>query len=456
MPKPKRIPPIKKGDTIELDVDTLASGGDGLGRYQGYTVFVPQGLCGDRVYGEVVKETPNYAVLRILKILERSENRIHPPCAVFPDCGGCQLQNLSYDKQFEFKVQVVRDSLERLGKREWPSSPEFFPAEKPFQYRNKGSYALETVNDELRIGFYRTGSHEVVDSQECGIMMPVIDSIREWLRPLLIKHQIPIYREKGHSGFLKGIVVRHSVSTGETLLGLVTTQGTFSEHFLAELLNADSLQAFGVRGVLQNINPSSTNVILGEKNRCLYGRPFIRDRLGPLEFQLSLNSFFQVNPFQTEKLYSLLQNWIESDDRIIDAYCGVGGIGLWLARLGCEVLGIDEVASAIKDAQMNARINRLENCEFICGTVESHIDRITEEGMGQTLILDPPRKGCSETLISAISNVHPRKIIYVSCNPSTLARDLSRLKDYSIRSLAVVDMFPQTSHVETAVLLTPN
>ncbi|MCH8311870.1 MAG: 23S rRNA (uracil(1939)-C(5))-methyltransferase RlmD, partial [Nitrospinae bacterium] len=270
----------------------------------------------------------------------------------------------------------------------------------------------------------------------------------------LEKHHVQISDEKTRKGFLRGIVVRHSETTLETLIGFVTTKGRFSKPFMEELRDSKNLQRFHVVGVVQNLNEQNTNIILGQQTRLLWGKSYFTDQLDGLKFRLSLGSFFQVNSPQSVKLYEVIQEWAKpGDGKVLDAYCGSGGISLWLARAGLQVVGIEEFAPAIEDAKESARLNGIESCEFLSGTVEKHLPRFTEGEAIDTVIVDPPRKGCSEEVINSLLKISPERIIYVSCNPSTLARDISRMDSYHIEDMVVIDMFPQTQHVETAVLL---
>jgi 23S rRNA (uracil1939-C5)-methyltransferase len=452
MAKPKYTPPVKLGDRLELDVENLASSGDGVCHHDGYTLFVPTGIKGDRVLAEVVKVTPRFGVTRVVNRIEDSPDRVPWPCPAFPQCGGCKFQGLAYEKQMEFKVQMVVDSLKRIGKLDIPETIETLPAENPYHYRNKGSFAVQEKKGKLRIGFFKEGTHEVEDSDQCGILIPPINEVKEWIRKLLLKHHISIYNENTHKGFFRGLVVRHSPSTGESLVGLLTTSNIFPKAFIRDLATSPQIEQFHISGIVQNFNPHATNIILGEVTRVIWGQSYFNDRLGDLQFRLSLNAFSQVNPVQTVRLYDLVRDWALSGEggRVIDAYCGSGGISLWLAKSGAKVLGIEEVAEAVESARHSAQINGLADlCEFVVGDAENHME---QSGI-RSVVLDPPRKGCSEGTINSLAKMSPDCIVYVSCNPSTLARDVGKLTAYKIEKLCVVDMFPQTPHVETVVLL---
>ena len=449
-------PPVTRGQQLEIRVDTLNSHGDGLARVQGYTVFLPGALPGDAVLAEIVKTTPRFGVARVVEQREAGPDRLPPPCPVFPDCGGCRFQNLSYPAQLAFKQQVVIDSLRHLGKIDLPVPLRAEPAGPLFGYRNKAQFALSGRGRDLRIGFFRAGTHEVIDSDVCNTLAGPINAVKEWLRGLIRRHRVSIYDETSHQGFLRGLVVRHSVATGQTLVGLVTTRGVFKKRFLPELTQAPELKAFGVVGILQNFNPARTNVLLGRKSRPLWGRDYLEDQLGDLKFRVSLNTFFQVNPFETEKLYATLAEWVRGETgRVVDAFCGNGGISLWLGRAGHRVLGIDESKPAIEDARVSAEWNGIGTVQFLEGTLEGRLKDLEAQGPVGTLIVDPPRKGLSAEVVAAIPKLNPGRLIYVSCNPATLARDLARLPGYRIQDIRLIDLFPQTQHIETAVLLTP-
>ncbi|MZG31218.1 MAG: 23S rRNA (uracil(1939)-C(5))-methyltransferase RlmD [Nitrospinae bacterium] len=454
MAKLKLNIPVKRGDRLELDVETMASSGDGICRHEGYTLFAPGGLTGDRILGKVIKLTPRFGVLDILKRIDSSQDRIEPPCPVFHKCGGCKFQDLSYEKQLEFKVRVVQDSLQRIAHIETPEKIEIIPADNQYQYRNKGSFAIQGKGGKPNIGFYAEGTHDIADSSTCDILLPKINETKEWLRRLVTKHDISIYNELHGRGLLRGLVIRHSSATGETLVGLVTYKNRFPRSFLSDLTNKDKLKKLGVVGIIQNVNTQNTNVIMGPVNRILWGRERYIESLSGLTFHLSLGSFFQVHSSQAEKLYTLISEWTETDQPIIDAYSGSGGISLWLAKQGRTVTGIEKFAPAMEDARLSAERNGLSNCRFLTGTIEEHIG-VLDKSI-HTFIVDPPRKGCSEELIKALQTSKPQQIIYVSCNPSTLARDLERLEDYQIQNIRLIDMFPQTQHVEIAVRLARN
>lgn len=458
MAKLKLKIPVKRGDRLELEVETLASSGDGLCRHEGYTLFTPGGLPGERVRGKVIKTTPRFGVVDVFERTQLSENRADPPCPVFFKCGGCKFQDLHYEKQLEFKTQVVCDNLSRIGGIKLPEKIEALAANRQYHYRNKGSFAVRGKTSNPKIGFFSEGSHKVADSPVCDILLEPINNAKEWLRQLLKKHQISIHHEQHRRGLVRGLVIRHSESTGETLAGIITNKGSFPRSFLAQLTKEKKLKELGIVGILQNINPQPDNVILGKENKTLWGKERLADKIAEVSFQLSLGSFFQVNPEQTLSLYKLIETWAEAakEKTIVDAYSGSGGIALWLAAKGKKVTGIEQFAPAIEDARLSAETNGVSCCRFLAGNVEEHAPRVAMEEAIHTFIVDPPRKGCSEPVVKTLMESRPEQIIYISCNPPTLARDLKRLEGYAIKDIRVIDMFPQTRHIETAVLLQPS
>ena len=455
MVKRKLNIPVKRGDRLELVVETLASSGDGLCRHEGYTVFTPGGLPGDRVRGKMIRISPRFGVLDIFERTQLSKDRVDPPCPVFFKCGGCKFQDLNYEKQLEFKTQVVRDNLSRIGGVELPEKIETLAAEKQYQYRNKASFAVQGKTSDPQIGFYSEGSHKVADSPTCDILPEPINKAKEWLREILKKNQISVYNEGNHRGLVRGLVIRHSESTGEILVGMITNEGHFPRNFLAELTEEKKLKELGIVGIIQNINPLATNIILGKENKLLWGKERLTDKLAGLSFHLSLGSFFQIHSAQTLRLYDLIDNWANAagDKTVVDAYSGSGGIALWLAAKGKKVIAIEQFEPAMDDARLSAETNGITSCQFLAGSVEEHAPQVVSEEKVHTFIIDPPRKGCSESVIKTLLQSQPEQIIYVSCNPSTLARDLERLEGYKVQDMRVIDMFPQTQHIETAVYL---
>ena len=455
MAKQKHIIPVRSGQKIELTVVNQGSSGDGVCKHKGYTLFVPGALPGDEVFVEVIKVTPRFGVTRVIERRLPSPYRIEPPCPVFSQCGGCKLQDLKYDKQVDFKVSVVKNALKHIAGID-PPSIRTIPAKQIYHYRNKGSFAIQKQDGFVRMGFFKQGSHDIISTERCEILPDQINKIKEWVRELLITHKISIYDEQKHLGLFRELVIRHSEQTNQSLIGLITTRGDLKKEFLTDLTMKASCDSLNIYGLVQNINPQKTNVILGKETRVLWGQGHLHEKLGNLKFRLSLTSFFQVHPEQAVRMFETIGEWTKnSSGRILDAYCGVGAISLWLGKLGLNVVGIEEVSQAVEDAHASAKENGINSCSFMQGKVEERISEFKKQDI-ETIILDPPRKGCSIKVLQAVSEISPKLVIYISCNPSTLARDLARLEGYRISDIVVIDLFPQTQHTETAVLLTPN
>ena len=455
MAKQKHIIPVRPGEKIELTVNNQASSGDGICKHKGYTLFVPGGLPGEKVFAKVIKITPRFGLTQVIERRSTSRYRVEPPCPIFTQCGGCKLQDLKYDKQVEFKVNVVKDALKHIAKID-PPPIRSIAAKQIYHYRNKGSFAVQKERGFLRMGFFKQGSHDVISTERCEILPNQINNIKEWIRELLIKHKISIYDEKKHMGLFRELVIRHSIQTNQSLVGLVTTRGDLPKEFLTDLTAKDTCDELNICGLVQNINPQKTNVILGKETHVIWGHGKLNEKLGNLKFRLSLTSFFQIHPEQTIRLFEIISEWTKnSTGQILDAYCGVGPISLWLGQSGLHVTGIESLPQAVEDARTSARENGITSCFFVQGKVEEHIKKFKKQNI-ETIILDPPRKGSSAKVLQAISEILPKQVIYISCNPSTLARDIAHLEQYSLKDIVVVDLFPQTQHVETAVLLTTN
>ncbi len=458
MAKPDFKIPVKCGEKFELSVEDIASSGDGISHYKGYTLFIPQAVKRDRVFVEVIKTTPRFGVTRLIKLITHSTDRTIPECPIYFECGGCQLQHIKYDEQMEFKKKVVKDSFERIGKIKLPFEPETIPARQPFFYRNKGIFSLKRTRKGLKVGFFAKGTHTVVDIKDCPVLLEPINKIKEAIRRSIENKNVSVYNELYHKGFLRSLIIRQSAKTKEILIGLVTTEGNFDGSFIQDIaeINNTLKGNYKIVGIVQNINSLKTNIILGTENRLLWGRDYLNESLGGINYQLSLISFFQINPYQTEILLKTVEEMLAGvKGTILDTYSGIGSIALYLAKNSASsIIGIEENEVAVEDANKSMERNGIKNCSFLTGTTESHLKNF--EGLSDTkaIILDPPRKGCSEEVLNSILKIKPEKIVYVSCNPSTLSRDLNKLSQiYEIKKVKVIDMFPQTVHMETVVLL---
>ena len=453
--------PVKCGEKFELSVEDIASSGDGISHYKGYTLFVPQTVKGDRVFVEVIKITPRFGITKIIKLLKPSTWRINPECPIYFECGGCQLQHIEYDEQMEFKKKAVKDSLERIGKIKLEFESEIIPARQPFFYRNKGIFHFKRTRKGLKVGFFAKGTHNVVDIKNCPVLLEPINKIKEAIRRSIENKNVSVYNELYHKGFLRSLIIRQSAKTKEILIGLVTTEGNFDSSFIQDIaeINVTLKGNYKLVGIVQNINTLKTNVILGTENRLLWGRDYLNESLGGINYQLSLTSFFQINPYQTETLLKTVEEMLTGvKGTILDTYSGIGSIALYLAKNFASVIGIEENEVAVEDANKSAERNGIKNCSFLAGTTEKHLKNFEGSSDTKAIILDPPRKGCSEEVLNSVLKIKHERIVYVSCNPSTLSRDLNKLcqEMYYIKGVKVIDMFPQTVHMETAVLLERN
>ncbi|GBR76767.1 23S rRNA (uracil(1939)-C(5))-methyltransferase RlmD [Candidatus Termititenax persephonae] len=426
--------------------------GDGLIRREGRVVFVPGLVPGDTAEIEIIADKKNYLLGRIKKIIEPSPDRVPPACRHFGVCGGCSLQHYAYSAQLRWKENFVAQSLRRLAGLTVPLSP-IVPSEAVWAYRNKAQLPFGSGGT---VGFFQMNSHSVVDLQECPIQHADFWRIAEGFRRLAREKKIPIYNEKTHRGILRYLVIRRSDYLREILVGLVVNCRTFGLRpeikRLVEEINK-KLLTYKIVSVVANINQKKTNKILDEKIENILGSGFITEKIGGFLYKVSLNTFWQVNTAQAEKAYQQIKAWCDMPDvNILDAYCGVGTIALSVAERSAQVLGVEEVPQSVKDARRNAENNGVANVRFIQGKVERQ--SLAALGSPRLIIVDPPRRGLDPELISKILQIKPEKIIYLSCNPASLARDLKLLSvDYQVREIIPYDFFPQTTHVETLVLL---
>ena len=452
----KQKPPVTKGQLIELEIHNLNHDGEGVGRYQGFTIFVPDTAPGETVSAKVISLQKSYGRALLQSILKHSPARVDPPCEHATQCGGCQLQHLQYEEQLKLKQNTVRDALKRIGNIDIPVLPTI-GMKDPWHYRNKAQVPIGQENGTVRAGFYEKKSHNIIDVQRCHIQHPANDNVVHTVRTLLQQFSIPIYREKEHKGLVRHIMARTSFTTGEVLVAIITNGRHFPnrEAFVTQLQQSIP----NLTGIVQNINTRSGNTILGKEEITLWGQPWLREELGGLEFHVSARSFFQVNPIQTEILYNKALEYasLSGSETVFDLYCGIGTISLFLARKAARVVGVESVEAAVDDARQNASLNKIENAEFHTGAAEVIVPKLFKQGYhADVVVVDPPRKGCDEVLLATITAMRPNRIVYVSCNPATLARDLKYLQEngYNAIEAQPVDMFPHTSHVECVVLIT--
>lgn len=447
--------PVEKNKEYEINIDNLGSRGEGVGRIEGFTVFVEGAMPGERVLIKIVKVTRSYAYGKLMHIIQRSSNRVEPKCPYFKYCGGCQLQHISYEGQLEYKTQLVKDALQRIAHLENVRVLPTIGMDKPWKYRNKAQFPVGLIKDKLAIGFYAPRSHNLINIDVCPIQHDIINRVTELVRKFIQTYNIPVYNESTHKGIIRHVVTRVGFRSNQ-LMAIIVTNGELTRKKELVSILREGLPA--VTSIIQNYQTERTNVILGRKNQTLWGSDYIMDAIGDLKFKISPLSFYQVNPVQTVKLYEKALEYaaLTGKETVIDAYCGIGTISLFLARKAAKVYGVEIIPQAIEDAEENARINEIENAEFLTGESEIIIPRLSRMGVkADVVVVDPPRKGCDEKLLQTIVEMSPKRMVYVSCNPATLARDLKYMTEhgYQVEEVQPVDMFPQTSHVECLVLM---
>ncbi len=448
------------GTRFELEITGLAAEGDGVGRYGSLAVFVPQGAPGDLLRVAVTDSAANYVRARILSVVRPGPDRVAPPCPVYAECGGCTWQHLSYAAQLQWKRRIVVEALRRVGHLEEPEGlvHPTLPAEPPWRYRHKMAVPFAPADAPgagVRAGFYAARSHRVVPFESCRIQHPLLDRVLAVTRHLVDELGIPPYDERTRTGVLRHLVARVSRHRGEVLVALVTPGPGFP---------AGPALAAGIRkaipecvGVVHNLNPTPGNAILGRVTRTLAGRDRLVEELDGLRFLVSAISFFQVSPAQAQTLYRVAVDQAAPGprDTVVDLYAGVGTLSLFLARRSGAVEAIEEVGPAVADGRQNAAENHQDNLRFHLGAAEVVLPQLVRAGLRPTVVvLDPPRRGAAPEVLAAILRAAPRRVVYCSCNPATLARDLGGLRGaYRLSAVQPVDMFPQTAHVECSALL---
>lgn len=453
----KQKPPVQKGQIIECEVHGFGHSGTGVGKFEGFAVFINGALPGEQVKIRITKVKKTFAEGELLEVLTAHPERIEPICPHFDSCGGCQLQHISYAEELNLKHQQVVDQLERIGLLTDITIHPVKGMENPWNYRNKVQIPFAAAGGKVVAGFYQLGTHQVVDMETCFIQNELHTDLTKKIKAMAEDLHISIYDEAAHTGVLRHVLLRQGIHTDELMIVLVTNGEKLPKK---ESLVAELRRSFPViTSIQQNINTARTNVILGKENRLLWGMPVIYDTIGNIQFAISPHSFFQVNPIQTEILYEQAKTYanLSGSQTVIDAYCGIGSISLYLADKANKVYGMEIVPAAIEDAKQNAALNKIKNVHFELGKAEEILPRWQQEGKyADVIVVDPPRKGCDEAFLEAASKIQPERIVYVSCNPATFARDAKYLSEhgYHLQEVQPVDMFPQTSHVEIVSLFT--
>lgn len=498
----------KKGDMIELDIIDMSTTGEGIGKTGAFTWFVKDSVVGDRISASVMKTKKSYGYARLNEVIKPSKDRIQPQCSVARACGGCSLQNMSYESQLELKDKMIINNLIRIGKfpkdyfvdetdlKEEKDVCIHYPIigmENPWRYRNKSIYPISIKKGSAVYGFYAARTHSVIEVDDCLIGIEENKSIMEAVIGFIEKYNIAVYDEINHRGLVRNVLIRKGFATGELMVCIVIN-GDKLPH--SNKLVDSLLKAAKIKSISYNVNTAKSNVILGEKEVNLYGDRYIYDYIADIKFRISAKSFFQVNPIQTRKLYDTVLKFanLSKDETVWDLYCGIGSISLYMSKQAGKVYGIEIVKAAVEDALENAKLNKIENVNFLLGEAEKVLpelydrasakmlnkefedkDEISgfveieeEYSMGgiesipikdilevDCLVLDPPRKGCDKACLDTILKIKPKRIVYVSCDSATLARDLEYLceKEYELRKVQGVDMFGWSMHVEGVVLL---
>ncbi|MEK4520779.1 23S rRNA (uracil(1939)-C(5))-methyltransferase RlmD [Psychrobacillus sp. FSL W7-1493] len=447
--------PVNKNDQLTVYIEDLTHDGSGVAKVDGYPLFIHGGLPDEKAEVRVVKTLKNYGFAKLLHIVEPSPFRVEAPCPVFYECGGCQLQHINYEGQLKWKEKMVRNVMQRLGKIDAPVLP-VKGMDNPWEYRNKSQIPFGLVDGKVIAGFYQAKSHRIADTPTCLIQSDEADRLMRAFKENALKLDLVPYNEDTKKGQLRHLVVRKGKATGEVMVVLVTKHPKLSKK--EEIIELIKEVEPKVTSIMQNVNSKNTNVIFGDQTNLLWGKPTIEDLIGDVRFEISARSFYQVNPEQTEVLYQQALDYaqLSGGETVIDAYCGIGTISLFLAQKAKQVLGVEIVPQAIEDAKRNAELNGFTNTYFEAGPAEEVIPRWYKEGKtADVLVVDPPRKGCDEALLTTIIEQRPKRVVYVSCNPATLARDLRILEDggYKTQEIQPVDMFPQTTHCEAVAWL---
>lgn len=447
----------QKNDILTVTIEDMGHDGEGIGKADGYTLFVKDAVIGDVIEAKIMKAKKNYAYARLMRILEPSPHRVEPVCPMARPCGGCQLQMMDYQEQLRFKQKKIEDNLRRIGGFEQIPMEPILGMEQPFRYRNKAQFPVGTDKEgNLVTGFYAGRTHDIINNRNCYLGVEenrqVLDVVLGWME----KYGVSAYDEKTGTGLVRHILIRYGFKTGEMMVCLVINgERVPKQEALVERLREIS----GMTSITTSTNQERTNVIMGSKIRTLWGTPYISDYIGEVKYQISPLSFYQVNPVQTEKLYGTALEYagLDGNETVWDLYCGIGTISLFLAQKAKKVYGVEIVPAAIEDARRNAELNGITNAEFFVGKAEEVLPEMYAKGEARAdvIVVDPPRKGCDAALLETVVKMQPERIVYVSCDSATLARDLKWLcaEGYELKRVRGVDMFPMTGHVETVCLL---
>lgn len=456
---------IEKNDIVTITIEDISNNGEGIGKYNGYTLFVKDTVVGDVAEVKVIKAKKTYGYGKLLSLVSPSPDRVKARCPIARQCGGCQIQEMSYESQLRFKEKLVVNNLERLGGI-FPGTYELEPIigmEEPWHYRNKAQFPVGLdKNGRIVMGFYAGRTHSIIETKECFLGDQVNEQILAAVREFMEENHVSAYDEEKHTGVVRHVLIRKGFQTGQIMVCIVVNDEKLKS---PEKLVEKLYKFAGMTSISISVNREKTNVIMGNTIKTLWGKSYIEDIIGDIRYQISPLSFFQVNPVQTEKLYAKALEYagLTGKETVWDLYCGIGTISLFLAKNSRRVYGVEIIPQAIENARENARINGIENAEFFVGKAEEVLPEFYEREMKQTgekptadvIVVDPPRKGCDEVLLQTIISMEPKQVVYVSCDSATLARDLKflREKGYEVKKVQAVDQFGHTVHVETVVLL---
>ena len=454
---------LEKNDIVRLTISDIGTDGEGIGKVDGYTLFVKDAVIGDTITARVIKLKKNYGYGRLMEVIEPSKDRVEPVCPVARQCGGCQIQQMSYDAQLDFKRKLVEGNLRRIGGFPDINVLPVIGMDEPYHYRNKAQYPVGRDKDgNVVIGFYAGRTHCIIDNQDCAIgareNVKILTAIRDYIN----ENKVSVYDENTGNGAVRHILIRKGFHTGQVMVCIVVNGESLPQEdkLVAKLTGLELWENEGgnIYSVMININRENTNVILGDRCRTLWGKDYIEDSINGITFQISPLSFYQVNPVQTEKLYGKALEFagLTGNEVVWDMYCGIGTISLIMATRAKKVYGVEIVPAAIENAKNNARINGLDNAEFYVGKSEEIAPELAEQGaVPDVIVVDPPRKGCDEALLDTIVKMQPERVVYVSCDSATLARDLKYLaaRGYEVKTVQPVDQFCHTVHCETVVKL---
>ena len=461
---------FNKNDTVRLIITDIGTNGEGIGRVDGYTLFIKDAIIGDEVEAKIIKAKKNYGYARLMNIITPSKDRIEPVCPVARQCVGCQIQEMDYQAQLRFKQELVKNNIERIGHISDYQMMPVIGMDEPFNYRNKAQYPVGMDKDgNIVMGFFAGRTHHIIDNTDCALGAKINSRILGIIKEYMQDNKIKPYDEEKHAGTVRHILIRNGYHTDQIMVCLVINAESIknSDDLVKRLKDID-----GMTSIMININRNKTNVILGDTCKTLWGKSYIEDYICDIRYQISPLSFYQVNPKQTEKLYSKALEYagLTGNETVWDLYCGIGTISLFMAAKARKVYGVEIVPQAIEDAKNNARLNNIDNAEFFVGKAEEVVPAFYEELSRKAangdeeakrgihpdvVVVDPPRKGCEETLLETVVKMSPKRMVYVSCDSATLARDLKFMEEhgYKVEKVQAVDQFGNTVHVETVVKL---